>query len=245
MFNREVVQIIEVLGRATQGITRPFICRGEDEQLYFVKGRYAGRRSLIAEWLGSSMAAAFGLPVAPFRVGEIEEELIAVGPPHFAELGAGYVFASEAVKNPLELSWTSLVNVDPAQQLDVIVFDWWARNQDRMLTALGGNPNLLWDSSASKMLVIDQNQAFDPNFDKAEFLQLHAFSRIWHKVYEDFVLRQIYEMRMQNALEQFEEACDRMPDSWLIVGDDVPLDFTPEQAYEMLLYCRHDDFWKP
>ncbi|WP_408495049.1 HipA family kinase [Paraburkholderia sediminicola] len=74
---------------------------------------------------------------------------------------------------------------------------------------------------------------------------LHAFSRIWHKVYEDFVMRQIYEMRMQNALEQFEGACDRMPDSWLIVGDDVPLDFTPEQAYAMLLFCRHDEFWKP
>ncbi|WP_311548610.1 HipA family kinase [Paraburkholderia atlantica] len=86
MFNPEVVQIAEILGRATQGITRPFICRGEDEQLYFVKGRHAGRRSLVAEWLGSSMAAAFGLPVAPFRIAQVQEELINVGPPHFADL---------------------------------------------------------------------------------------------------------------------------------------------------------------
>jgi len=245
MFNREIVQIIEVLGRAAQGITQPFICRGDDERLYFVKGRHAGRKSLIAEWLGSSMAEAFGLPVAPFRIAEVQEALIDIAPAEFVELGAGYVFASQAVPNSLELSWTSLQSVDPDQQLDVIVFDWWARNQDRTLTALGGNPNLLWDPAGNKMLVIDQNQAFDVDFDKAAFLELHAFARMWHKVYEDFVTRQIYEMRMQNALEQFERACDRMPDSWSIVGDDVPLSFTPEDAYGMLLSCRHEEFWKP
>ncbi|WP_454830742.1 HipA family kinase [Paraburkholderia xenovorans] len=76
-------------------------------------------------------------------------------------------------------------------------------------------------------------------------MELHAFARRWHKVYEDFVTRQTYEMRMQNALEQFERAYDRMPDSWSIVGDDVPLPFTPEDAYGMLLSCRHEDFWKP
>jgi hypothetical protein len=94
MFNREVVQIIEVLGRAAQGITQPFICRGDDERLYFVKGRHAGRKSLIAEWLGSSMAEAFGLPVVPFRIAEVQEALIDIAPAEFVELGAGYVFAS-------------------------------------------------------------------------------------------------------------------------------------------------------
>jgi hypothetical protein len=245
MFNREVVQIVEVLGRAAQGITQPFICRGEDDQLYFVKGRHAGRRSLVAEWLGSAMAEAFGLPVAPFRIAEVAVELIDVGPPYFGELGAGYAFASRAVPNALEMSWSLLGNVDPELQLDVIVFDWWVRNQDRMLTEVGGNPNLLWEPAASRMLVIDQNQAFDPVFDKSTFLELHAFSRIWHQVYEDFVTRQVYEMRMQNALEQFEAACDKMPDSWSVVGDDVPLGFTADEAYSLLLTYRHDDFWKP
>lgn len=41
------IQIVEVLGRSIQGITRPFICRGEDDRTYFVKGQGAGRRSLI------------------------------------------------------------------------------------------------------------------------------------------------------------------------------------------------------
>lgn len=77
------------------------------------------------------MAEAFGLPVAPFRIAEVQEALIDIAPPEFVELGAGYVFASQAVPNSLELSWTSLESVVPDQQLDVIVFDWWARNQDR------------------------------------------------------------------------------------------------------------------
>ncbi|MCF2133222.1 MULTISPECIES: HipA family kinase [Mycetohabitans] len=245
MFNREVVQIVEVLGRATQGITQPFICRGDDKQLYFVKGLHAGRRSLVAEWLGSAMAEAFGLPVAPFRIAQVADELIKIGPSHFAELGAGYAFASCAVPNALEMSWTLLGHVDPELQLDVIVFDWWIRNQDRTLTEKGGNPNLLWDPGASRMLVIDQNQAFDPYFDRSAFLELHPFSQVWHRVYEDFVTRQVYEVRMLNALKQFECACDKMPASWSIVGDDVPLGFTPDEAYGLLLRYCHEDFWKP
>ena len=37
------IQIVEVLGRSIQGITRPFICRGEDDRTYFVKGQGAGQ----------------------------------------------------------------------------------------------------------------------------------------------------------------------------------------------------------
>ena len=43
------VRIVEVIGRSVQGITRPFICRGDDGQQYFVKGNGAGRRAFIAE----------------------------------------------------------------------------------------------------------------------------------------------------------------------------------------------------
>ena len=44
-------RITEVTARSTQGITRPFICRGDDGWLYFVKGNGAGRSSLISEWI--------------------------------------------------------------------------------------------------------------------------------------------------------------------------------------------------
>lgn len=32
------LEIVEIMGRAQQGVTQPFICRGEDDQVYFVKG---------------------------------------------------------------------------------------------------------------------------------------------------------------------------------------------------------------
>lgn len=45
------IQIVEILSRSIQGVTRPFVCRGEDGCTYFVKGHGAGRRSLIAEYV--------------------------------------------------------------------------------------------------------------------------------------------------------------------------------------------------
>lgn len=39
------IDIDEVIGRSEQGKTRPFICRGCDGHLYYVKGRDAGRCS--------------------------------------------------------------------------------------------------------------------------------------------------------------------------------------------------------
>ena len=63
------VQIIEVIRRSDQGLTRPFICRGDDDEVYFVKGLDAGRRSLICEWIAGRLGVALGLPVAPLKIG--------------------------------------------------------------------------------------------------------------------------------------------------------------------------------
>lgn len=45
------IQIVEILGRSIQGVTRPFQCRCENGDLYYVKGHGAGRQSLIAEYV--------------------------------------------------------------------------------------------------------------------------------------------------------------------------------------------------
>jgi len=43
-----MIQIIEIIGRAHQGVTKPFLCKGDDNILYYVKGTgsHAGHRSL-------------------------------------------------------------------------------------------------------------------------------------------------------------------------------------------------------
>ncbi|WP_144149395.1 HipA family kinase [Paraburkholderia sp. BCC1884] len=234
MINGQVIQIEEVLERTTQGVTEPFLCRGTNGVLYYVKGHGAGRKSLVAEWISGCMAQTFGIPIAPFFVAEVDPAIIEYGPPHYRDLGSGYVFASQRIENVMELARSNIKDIPMQLQSDVIVFDYWVRNQDRILTDMGGNPNLLWNPATKDLLVIDHNQAFDPDFDCDIFFEGHAFSHAWDIVFEDLFERQRYEDRMRRALGQFEDACDRMPDSWLWLADDLPLKFTFEDARSVL-----------
>ncbi len=72
------IPIIEILGPAEQGLSRPYKCRGEDGRLYYVKGRQTDRHSLWSEWLCGHLALAFGLNLPPFRLVEIPAELLAL-----------------------------------------------------------------------------------------------------------------------------------------------------------------------
>ncbi|HDR8924542.1 TPA: hypothetical protein QDB26_001001 [Burkholderia vietnamiensis] len=242
MINSHVVQIMEILERSTQGITEPFLCRGDDGVLYYAKGRAAGRKSLVAEWLASSLAKEFGLPVAPFAVGEVDEAIIQYGAPELGDLGAGYVFLSRRIESVMELVWLNIQEVPAGVRSDVLVFDYWVRNQDRILTELGGNPNLLWDPARKEIVVIDFNQAFDADFDCNTFFSSHAFAGSWDHVFGDLVERQHYEDRLRTALGQFESICDRMPDSWWWLDDDLPLNFSHDDARSILTECL-PNFW--
>ncbi len=70
------VQIIEVIRRSEQGVTQPYICRGDNDKIYFVKGIGAGRRSQICEWVAGNLGLVLGLPIAPFDIVEVPEELM-------------------------------------------------------------------------------------------------------------------------------------------------------------------------
>ncbi|WP_409527298.1 HipA family kinase [Rhizobium sp. BK591] len=49
------IEIEEVLRRSDQGVTRPYICRGADGKLYYVKGKDAGYESLVKEWIAGTL----------------------------------------------------------------------------------------------------------------------------------------------------------------------------------------------
>ena len=68
--------VTEVLGRSEQGRTHPYICRCDDGEVYFVKGRSATRRGLINEWLCGHLAQALDLPIAPFDLAHVPQELM-------------------------------------------------------------------------------------------------------------------------------------------------------------------------
>jgi hypothetical protein len=238
MINEHVVQIEEILGRARQGRTQPFICRATDGRLYYVKGRHAGRRGQIVEWIGSCLAARFGLPVAQSVVVEIDPSLVAIAPLEYREIGSGLAFGSLACDDVVEIALANLGQIPDTTKADVLVFDWWVMNSDRILTEFGGNPNLLWNTLKGEVVVIDHNLALDGDFDAKEFLASHIFRAEWSSVTEDWVVRAQYEDRLKTCYSYLEEILDKMPDEWYWVDDGVRAPFSKADAEVILSRCN-------
>lgn len=238
--------IVEVLGRAIQGRTRPYICRGDDDEVYFVKGHSVTRRGLLAEWLGARLAERFGLPVAPYAIAHVPEELVDADLEGLRDLGAGEVFASKRVM-AVEFTREHLDMVPGEVRRDVLAFDWWVRNGDRSLTAAGGNPNLLWNpAAAGGLVVIDHNLAFDADFSESDYADLHVFSDDIRLMFGDFLVRQAYAARFAVALGIWEEACDNVPESWKFVDQErtISADIDFDGLRAILDRAFTENFWR-
>ncbi|WP_083708311.1 HipA family kinase [Janthinobacterium sp. TND4EL3] len=242
--NTATIFIDEVLGRAQQGITEPFICRGDDGAIYFIKGKGAGRRSQICEWVSAQLATAFGLPIAEYALAEVAVELIEANVfPNISQLGSGIVFASRELPHPQELTAITRDLVPDLLASDVLVFDWWLHNEDRHLTERGGNPNLLWDMQNSELVVIDHNQAFDRHFNPCNFLKTHVFASRWNDIFSDHLQREHYANKLEAILPRLAGIRANIPDSWWYVDDGVPADVTWDEIETCLQRCRQEDFW--
>lgn len=238
------VIIEEVLGRAHQGVTEPFICRGDDGAIYFVKGIGASRRSQICEWVSAQLATAFGLPIADYALAEVPIALIEADIfPGIGQLGEGIVFASRELPHVQELSVTTRDLVPDDVASDVLLFDWWVHNEDRHLTLRGGNPNLLWDMQCGQLAVIDHNQAFDRDFNPVRFLDSHVFAACWNRVYGDHVERDRYHAKMVGVLSKLEDIRASIPESWWHFAEGVPADVTWDEIVACLERCQRSDFW--
>lgn len=245
------IEIIEVLGRSTQGATKPFLCRGIDGHTYYVKGHSAGRASLIRELLASQFAVLMNIPIAPFAIVDVPEELIL---PRFRadirDLGHGLAFGSQVSQHVVELSYSQLQNalfderISRQTAKDIFMFDWWTCNEDRTLFDGAGNPNLLWDHQADRLVVIDHNLAFDTDFQSDSALQFHVFADAGRQVFSDFIDQQCYCARFQKALDFFDAALANIPAEWFWVDHDVPAAFSIETARTMLGQFETDGFWR-
>jgi hypothetical protein len=237
--------IVEILERSEQGRTRPFLCRCEDDRLYYVKGRDAGPRSLLCEWLAGHLARALGLPLPEFTIVQAERSLIDLYP-EGSDLGTAPAFASAKVEHVQELTVSHLKDVDASLQRDVLVFDWWVRNQDRTLTAISGNPNLMWNAAANRLVVIDHNLAFDRDFSTAGFSEGHVFQERIPSVFQDLAERGRYAQRLRAALAVWPDACKNTPEEWWFADAErtIPTDFDPALTLNMLNRCANEDFWR-
>lgn len=240
--NADPIAIIEIIRAAEQGRSGPYICRGADESLYYVKGRNTGRRSQIAEWLCAHLAKLLKLPLPPFSLVVIPPDLVAETPSAMQEVGAGLAFGSREYPRALWFEQEQISMASDRLKKDILVFDWWVHNSDR----LTHNSNLLWDAVRGQLVVIDHNMAFDPAFSAKEFFNYHIFSQWAGEVFQDLVEQAEYQSRLLNALAVLDSAIDSIPEDWWWVDDEhtVATDFDLEAVRAILQRCELENFWR-
>jgi hypothetical protein len=261
--------ITEVIGRSEQGMTRPFICAANFCEIYYVKGAYAGKNSLCCEWVANRLVN-LALPYAPlglpwFRMAEVPRELIeGSARPDIRDLGAGRVFASMRIEDAQELTW-SAAQVWPEETMALLLLmDLWIQNEDRSLSKLGGNPNLLveqipplpaddpegarWVNQPRREMLwaYDFNMAFDEAFERERFFGTHVFGGMLKEWPAGF--RERMEPYLKYALAEVRAIFAELPPEWLhLDGDDsLPVQLDVERVMSLLeLPFREPDFfWK-
>ncbi len=266
---KPTVTLTEIIGRAEQGMTRPFLCGAGFHGTYFVKGAYAGRRSLCCEWVANRLvqlvlpSAPLGVPM--FHMAEVPEALVrGSARKDVRDLGEGLVFASSAIDDGQELTWSAAQDWPVETMALLLLLDLWLQNEDRSLSALGGNPNLLvtqipplrdddpegalWkDPPRREMLwAYDFNLAFDEDFCRERFFGVHVFGAAQRQWPEGF--RERMEPRLRAALDELPTIFAELPLEWLHVDGDeslpVQLDGERVSSSLELPFTDPDAFWK-
>jgi len=262
------ITITEIIGRSQQGMTRPFICAA-DFAIYYVKGAYAGMNSLCCEWVANRMVnlalpnAPLGLPT--FRMAEVPEALIeGSARSDIRDLGAGWVFASLRIDDGQELTWSAAQGWPEETMALLLLIDLWIQNEDRSLSPLGGNPNLLveqipplpaddpegalWvDQPRREMLwAYDFNLAFDEDFNRERFFGAHVFGGMLKEWPEGF--RERMEPYLKHALDEIRAIFAELPPEWLhLDGDEsLPVQLDEERVISVLElpFTDPDRFWR-
>lgn len=145
----------------------------------------------------------------------------------------------------------------------LLLLDLWLQNEDRSLSAQGGNPNLLvtqipplpdddpegalWkDQPRREMLwAYDFNLAFDEDFSRERFFDAHVFGSMLKQWPAGF--REKMEPCMQAALDQVRALFAELPLEWLHVDGDeslpVQLDVEKVISALQLPFTDPDHFW--
>jgi hypothetical protein len=240
-----MITIEAIEGRSEQGVLKPFRCVGDDGKRYFVKGRGAGRASLISEFVAGSLGHLLGLPIPPFAIVNVPPELVRDSVVEgLLELGGGLCFGSERHPYGQEIGRRHLPQISADLARAVLLFDWWVHNSDRSFGGSDGNPNLLWDTAGSGLVVIDHNLAFDPDFDSKAFWQHHVF-RSERPILAKTAFRDEWEPRIEFAHATLTSILETVPEEWYYEDpfQTVKSDFDFDAAKQILARFRTNDFW--
>ncbi len=222
-----MIQIVEIIRRSEQGVTRPFICRADDDAIYYVKGAGAGWKALIAEWMAGHLGRHLGQPVPRFDLAEVPGSLLRYSSREdLSDLGKAPAFASREVPFAEELRFEQIADIPMERQALTLLFDCWSGNGDRTLSESGGNPNVLWTPADSQMHLIDHNLAFDGD-PLAAIKEHHVFRNAATAWNADF--RRRTTERMRAAMAETPLWWNSMPEEWLEFSD-----LSLHQVQEML-----------
>lgn len=242
----ESITAVEIIRQSQQGFSiKPFLVRGDDGSTYFVKGlAKSGGPALISEVMGAEIGVRMGLPIPPWSLMHVPDELIAFSAiPNVDDLGGGLAFASRAVENAADFNLSSINSTPEDLRRKILLFDWWVRNEDRNLGQHGGNVNLILDCTGG-VNVIDHNMAFDRTFDPEAFMEGHVF-RESRSFYRDLVVRQEHMQMLGGILDSWGTITDLLPEDWLYRDADHidQTEPTVAERLEMLEVFREERFW--
>jgi hypothetical protein len=241
------IEIEEVLRRSEQGATAPYICRGINDKLYYVKGKGAGYDSLVKEWIAGNLARRFGLPIAPFDLVSVPRDLYEAGRSgYLGDLGFGLLFGSEQIPNSNELTVLNAGSLPAELKRDIAAFDLWVKNGDRTLSEAGGNPNILWSESSKRPAIIDHNLAFDEDVTLHSQLTSHIFAGALEEICDVADLQAHYNGKFKEALSGLPEIIDDIPPRWHYVDDaeTIELSFPINNVEAVLRRYEEQAFWK-
>jgi len=235
----DLLAVCEIVRPTTSGMTEPFQCRLEDDELYAVKGRGALARGLLAEMYAAELGRSLGLPIPNFVLASVSRALIEVHPdPRVASaIGVGTGFASQWQEPVENLTMPLLPALNRPLLAKVYVFDHWIMNSDRTLTEHGGNSNLLVRLSDRSLVVIDHNLAFSTSHS-AEDLRLHACRQAWMDLKGNMLFKPELLTQMQQAMTAVSDLHEALPDEWLEAEPTFPTEVSAA-----LNRVNDDVFW--
>lgn len=234
-----MLDIIEIIQPAIQGKSMPYLCGGEDGQLYYVKGIKATRKGQICEWICANLAYEFGLPIAPYQLVNIPKMIYQESSMGEAELGNGPAFATQKIDYACWYQTAYLDKTGVKLKNDVLAFDWWIKNMDRMQD----NPNLLWRNDKSELTIIDHDSAFGFEFLPSIFFREHIFSSSHENVFRDLVSQATYSEKMQKILMGWQRIIEDIPPNWLEEAKNEEIPFHLEKSFNILNSCTNENFW--
>ncbi|MCW1843455.1 HipA family kinase [Prosthecomicrobium hirschii] len=234
------MEIVEIVGQAKHGVTMPLRCRVEDGSIYYVKGPSAGYSSLTKELVCGRLAHAFGLPVPEIAVLTVPRAFRGIGGAE--RLGLGPVFGSKEIPQAFEVSYSDLADIPDQIAKQILFFDRWILNADRILSKAGGNPNII--RSRDGFFVIDHHNAFDPDAGEADFWKTHMFGGLRERSIDKAFQVQFSDC-CAICLEAWDDIIGAVPERWLYIDDLMTVECQPELAAMRAILDRVNEaeFW--